>query len=155
MRTMTDAQATRPSDCILCSLVDGLENRSVVYEDAACLALMTIEPVNPGHVMDVPRMHVALVSELDDDLWLHVSAVAKRVEAAIRTSGVRCEGTNMFLADGEAAFQEVPHVHLHVLPRFLGDNFRIEADWSQSPSRDDLDRTASLIADALRPASGG
>ena len=51
----------------------------------------------------------------------------------------------MFLADGEAAGQEVSHVHLHVFPRFKGDTVRIEADWSVHPARDELDRTANRI----------
>jgi histidine triad (HIT) family protein len=53
----------------------------------------------------------------------------------------------VFLADGPAAFQEVPHVHLHVFPRFAGDSFRIDADW-RARSRDELDTSAKKIRDA-------
>jgi histidine triad (HIT) family protein len=67
---------------------------------------------------------------------------------AIRESGLRCEGTNLFLADGEAAFQDVPHLHLHVFPRYSGDSFRVEADWSLRPSRTELDEVASRIRQA-------
>jgi diadenosine tetraphosphate (Ap4A) HIT family hydrolase len=49
--------------------------------------------------------------------------MAKRVAKALRESGLRCEGVNLFLADGEAAGQEVPHVHLQVFPRFAEDGF--------------------------------
>ena len=54
----------------------------------------------------------------------------------------------MLLAEGEAAFQEVPHVHLHVLPRFRGDSFRIEAEW-RKVSRDDLDEVARQLREHL------
>jgi histidine triad (HIT) family protein len=73
-----------------------------------------------------------------------------RLTAAVRESGVRCEGVNLFLADGEAAGQEIPHVHLHVLPRYEGDPFRIdrEGGWQQA-ERPELDRTAEAIRKAL------
>ena len=55
----------------------------------------------------------------------------------------------MFLADGEAAFQEVFHVHLHVFPRNVGDGFRIEADWRARP-RAELDDTAAQLREGLQ-----
>ena len=55
------------------------------------------------------------------------------------------KGSNLFLADGEAAFQEVFHTHLHVIPRFVGDTFRIDADWSITPSRPELDEIAAQV----------
>ncbi len=70
--------------------------------------------------------------------------------AALRASGLRCEGVNLFLADGEAAFQEVVHVHLHVFPRYAGDGFTISADWSTRPPREALDATAVLLSAAYR-----
>lgn len=59
--------------------------------------------------------------------------VGQRLAAALRKSGLPCEGVNLFLADGEVAFQEVFHVHLHVFPRTPGDGFSIEADWRERP----------------------
>ena len=67
--------------------------------------------------------------------------------AALRRSGVPCQGVNLFLADGEAAFQEVFHVHLHVLPRNPGDGFRIHAKW-RTPSRAELDSVATRVRTA-------
>ena len=71
--------------------------------------------------------------------------VAQRLAAALRVSVLLCEGVNLFLADGEAAGQEVFHIHLHVFPRFAGDSFRIRADWSVMPSRAELDEIAARI----------
>jgi histidine triad (HIT) family protein len=78
-------------------------------------------------------------------------AVAHRVAAAARASGVRCEGVNLFLADGEAAMQEVPHVHLHVFPRWRGDGFglRFGPEYKHKPPRAALEETASRIRAAL------
>lgn len=78
------------------------------------------------------------------------AAAARRSRAgALRRSGLRCEGVNLFLADGEAAFQEVPHAHLHVFPRFEGDGFRLAGRWGSNPPRAELDANAAAIAAAL------
>jgi len=61
---------------------------------------------------------------------------------------VRCEGINLFLADGEAAFQHVFHVHLHVFPRYQGDSFRIRADRTARPPRTELEEVARQIGQA-------
>ena len=95
--------------------------------------------------MVIPKAHAAFLRDLDDATWAHVCLVAKRVERAIARSGLKCEGTNLFLADGEAAFPEVFHLHLHVFPRFTGDSFRIVADWSNHPPRAELDAVAAQI----------
>ncbi|MGZ4479377.1 MAG: HIT family protein [Nocardioidaceae bacterium] len=73
-----------------------------------------------------------------------VFRVAHRLAAAVRESGVRSEGINLFLADGEAAGQEVGHVHLHVVPRFAEDGFTLTAAFG-SPTRAELDDVAAAI----------
>jgi diadenosine tetraphosphate (Ap4A) HIT family hydrolase len=77
-----------------------------------------------------------------------VFRVAHRLARASRHSDLHCDGVNVFLADGEAAFQEVFHVHLHVFPRYLGDPFRIEATW-QARDREELDQTAAQVRQGL------
>jgi histidine triad (HIT) family protein len=72
-----------------------------------------------------------------------------RLERALRRSGLRCEGVNLFLADGEAAFQDVFHLHLHLFPRFAGDQFTVSADWSVRPDRAELDTVAAMIRQAF------
>jgi histidine triad (HIT) family protein len=64
---------------------------------------------------------------------------------------LRCEGVNLFLADGEQAGQEVPHVHLHVIPRFRGDGFslKLPPGYGRHPERSELDRIAAAIRTGL------
>lgn len=76
-------------------------------------------------------------------------AVAQRTEAAIRQSGLRCEGISFFLADGEAAFQEIPRLHLHVFPRFDADPFKLVADGDVKPERQELDANPKRIREAF------
>jgi len=135
-------------DCIFCMIIQSRAG-SVVYEDALALAFMDVNPLTPGHLLVVPKRHFAFMSEMDEETGAHLFRVAMRMNRAIRVSGLRCEGVNLFLADGEAASQEVFHVHLHVFPRFPGDTFRIEADSPAYPSRTELDATARQIRGAL------
>jgi histidine triad (HIT) family protein len=132
-------------DCVFCDIIARRVPAGIVYEDAVSMAFMTIEPVNPGHVLVVPKEHVAVMSDMEEDTGMHLFKITLRVQQAIRQSGVKCEGINLFLADGEAAFQEVMHLHLHVFPRFEGDSFKLEADWSVKPQREQLDAIAASI----------
>ena len=84
---------------------------------------MDIRPVNPGHLLVIPLAHAAGLATLESDTGAQMFRVGQRLAEAIRRSGVRCEGINVLLADGEAAGQEVFHVHLHVIPRYAGDGF--------------------------------
>src|SRR5262249_2009069 len=80
---------------------------SAFYEGDLVLGIMTIGPVTEGHAMVLPKKHVAYLADLDEASWRHVSVIAQRTASAIRASGIRCEGINFFLADGEAASQEI------------------------------------------------
>lgn len=137
-------------DCIFCAIVAGEAPASVVYDDPEILAFLTIGPVTPGHLLVIPKRHAPYLADLDEATGARMFTVGMRLAAALRaTSDIRCEGVNLFLADGEAAFQEVFHTHLHVFPRFAGDTFAISADWSVQPERQELDDVAARLRAAL------
>ncbi|MCC2323518.1 HIT family protein [Cellulomonas sp. zg-B89] len=138
-------------DCVFCGIVERRLDASVVHESANVLAIMDIDPVTPGHVLVLPRAHLPELADLDDDLAAEMFAVARSVAAALRRSPLRSEGVNLFYADGEAAFQEVFHSHLHVFPRFADDGFTIGARWGSNPSRAELDANAATLRAELRP----
>ena len=152
---MADERSPRSTDntaaesCIFCAIVAGISPASVVYEDDALLAFLDIRPVTAGHLMVIPKKHSPYLAGLDETTGSRMFITAMRLAQALRASGLPCAGINLFLADGEAAFQEVSHVHLHVFPRFAGDTFRIDADWSVRPSRNELDAVAAQIRGAL------
>ena len=117
------------------------------------IVFMTIGPVTPGHLLVVPKRHIPFMADMDEATGRHLFAVTMRMAAAIRQSGLRCEGVNLFLADGAAAFQDVFHLHMHVFPRFAGDPFRISADWSVQPDRAELDAVALQVRRAVTALS--
>jgi len=133
--------------CVFCDIAQGKAPASTVYADRIVTAFMDIQPVNPGHVLIVPNVHATYLSALDEETGAHLFVTAMRIAAALRRSGLRCEGINLFLADGEAAFQEVFHVHLHVIPRYAGDGFalRFGPHYGQHPDGAELDKIAAQI----------
>jgi histidine triad (HIT) family protein len=147
---MTDGDgATAKQDCIFCRILSGEEEASFVYRDDRVSAFLDRAPINPGHTIVVPNEHAAWMSDLDPDLGAHVFTVGMQVAQGLRTSSLRCDGINMWLADGEAAFQIIFHAHLHVFPRFKGDGFAItRRNWVPAP-REHLERAAEQVRTAL------
>lgn len=141
------------TDCVFCQIVAGCAPASVVYRDDACIAFMDTTPVNAGHLLVVPLEHATFLADLDRQTGAALFMVAQRLSAAVRRSGLRAEGINFLLADGEAAGQEVFHVHLHVVPRFSGDGFghRFPATYGFHPTREQLDADAGAITRAIAP----
>jgi histidine triad (HIT) family protein len=134
---------------VFCAIVHGDAERSLVHEDDDLLVMMDIQPVNPGHALVLPKPHARRLADLDDPAVAGLFLAAVKTAAALRKSDVCCEGVNLFLADGEAAGQDVDHVHVHVVPRFEGDPFRIEREggWEQRP-RAELDDAARSLRSA-------
>ncbi|HLA63452.1 MAG TPA: HIT domain-containing protein, partial [Rhodothermales bacterium] len=95
------------ADTVFARILRGEAPATFVHRDDRVSAFMDIQPVNPGHVLVVPNEPVASLAELDPETGAHLFRVAQRVAAALRASGLPCEGVNFFLADGAAAMQEV------------------------------------------------
>jgi histidine triad (HIT) family protein len=133
--------------CDFCRIVAGTAPASKVYDDGTAIAFLDIAPINPGHLLVVPRTHAEGLADLDPLTGEHLWRIGQRMAAALRTSSIRCEGVNFFLADGAAAFQEVMHVHLHVIPRWKGDGVKLGYKPGR-PSRKDLDAAAADLRTA-------
>lgn len=134
--------------CPFCDIVAGRLPASELYADDLVLAFLDIRPITTGHLLVVPRSHAAGLAELPEPTGGAMFTAAQRLAAALRGSGLRCDGINFFLADGVVAGQEVDHVHLHVVPRFADDGFRLSASFL-SPDRAELDATSERIRGAL------
>jgi len=145
---MSEPTSPRPRECLFCAIAAHEAEASVVHEDETVVVFMDLHPVTPGHLLVVPRKHAVGPEDLDRATSAHVWSVGHRMARALRRSGLRCEGVNVFLADGEAAFQEVLHFHLHVFPRYAGDGFSIAAAWKER-ERALLDSEADAIKGAL------
>jgi len=118
------------SDCVFCKIRDGQIPSMKIAEDERTLAFMDINPLNPGHCLVVIKRHAATLHEADaEDLRAAVVAV-KRIARAIQ-DGLAPDGLNVLQANGAAAFQSVPHLHFHLIPRWANDGKGF--DWTLVP----------------------
>jgi diadenosine tetraphosphate (Ap4A) HIT family hydrolase len=141
--------------CVFCEILGGRVPASFVYRDEWVSAFMDHQPVNPGHLLVVPNQHAGSLAELDPADGARLFQVAQQLAAALRVGGLPCAGVNLYLADGAAAGQEVPHVHLHVIPRLVGDGAGLRKGPSSRPypRPSDLDEVAAAIRQALESSS--
>lgn len=134
--------------CIFCEIVAGEAPASFVHRDELVSAFLDIRPVSPGHLLVIPNEHVSFTHDLPDATADRLFAIARRLaRSLLPTDAVRADGINLFVADGDAAGQEVFHAHLHVIPRFPDDGFEIEAAaWRDPPpTREELDALATAL----------
>ncbi len=106
-------------NCAFCKIVAGRAPASVVYEDKKTMALMTIAPANPGHVLVITKKHFPALESMEEKIGMYLFKITMRVADAVRKSGLRCKGINLFLADGEPQ-QEIPsppHARNSKIPR--------------------------------------
>lgn len=109
-----------PQGCLFCAIVAGKEPASIVWEDSLAMAFMDLRQPNPGHALVVPRAHIADILELDDRTGAALMAGTTRVARGV-AGAFAPDGLNVWQSTGEAAGQEVFHLHLHVMPRQTGD----------------------------------
>jgi len=138
-------------DCIFCRIAAGKAPASVVYENDLVMAFMDIGQANPGHVLVAPKQHMRDIYELDEELAAEVMRVAVRVAKAVKRQ-MKPDGLNLLQANERAGLQSVFHFHLHVLPRFWGDE--IDVRWPRRPNQPHarLDELAAQIRAGLKDA---
>ncbi len=131
-------------DCIFCKIVAGEIPCFKLYEDAATLAFMDINPVNDGHALIVPKAHYEDVFAVSGDALAATAATVKKVAAAVQAA-LEPAGMNLLQCNGEAANQSVMHFHMHVIPRRIGDDLGM--NWELEPG--DMDAIGQ-IAERIR-----
>lgn len=110
--------------CLFCKIVRKEIPAEIVYENGLSLAFLDINPVNPGHILVVPKAHHADFASTPAELLGDIAAVAQRLaKAAMEATGA--EGFNIGVNNGRAAGQLVDHMHLHVMPRHKGDGHEL------------------------------
>ncbi|GHG06332.1 MULTISPECIES: HIT family protein [Amycolatopsis] len=135
---------TSTGECVFCAIGSGQAPAAFVHEDDDFVAVADLRPVTTGHLLVLPRTHHADLASLPAAAGARMFTIAQELAAALRRTDLRCEAINLFLADGKAAGQEIPHVHLHVIPRFAGDGFVMQADW-RVRSREELTEVAEKV----------
>jgi len=102
--------------CIFCSL----PKSSLIDQNELAMAVRDIAPVNPGHTLIMPKRHVASYFDLTDEESLAMMALLRRAKKTLDAEFTP-DDYNIGVNDGPLAGQTVPHVHIHVMPRYRGD----------------------------------
>ena len=136
-------------NCILCAISSGQTPASLVYEDEYTLGVMSLDQPNPYKVLVLPRAHVESIYDLSDDQAGRIFQTAVKIARAIRAAS-GCDGLNVVQSNGAAGQQDVFHFHLHLVPRFHGDDIQIS--WAGSRlERNEL----NSMAEEIRLKMGG
>lgn len=131
--------------CAFCDIAAGRAAASLICADMHALAFVDLRQFHPGHTLVVPRRHFADLRELDDETGAALMAMLVRVTRAVDAAFPN-QGLSLWHSIGPAAHQEVPHLHIHVHPRVLGDGFlRVYPDAPRNAGRQDLEAYAERI----------
>jgi diadenosine tetraphosphate (Ap4A) HIT family hydrolase len=139
------------STCLFCQIAAGDAEASLIHQDEHVSAFMDLFPIVPGHLLVIPNAHAAFLEEVDEDLSARVFSLGRKLGTALRRSTIPAQAIGYYMADGRAAGQVVPHVHLHVIPRFSGDGarFGLHSGAPLRADRDQLDAQAAEIQAAF------
>lgn len=134
-------------ECIFCKIVAGDLPKFEVFEDEQTLAFMDINPASEGHVLVIPKAHWQDVFSMPDEQLGYVIATTKRVATAVQKS-FQPDGISLTQANGKGAAQSVLHFHVHVVPRWRGDELKM--NWELIPGdMDSIGVAATRIRENL------
>jgi len=108
--------------CAFCDIVLQRAPASIVYSDPLTLAFVDLRQFHPGHMLVIPRQHLADVRELDGATGAALMSAVSLIAAAVAKAFPN-DGLSVWHSIGAGAFQEVPHLHFHIHPRLIGDGF--------------------------------
>jgi histidine triad (HIT) family protein len=105
------------NDCIFCKIVKKEIPCAQIYQDEKFLSFLDIEPVSNGHLLIIPKEHIVWMQEADDQTISEIFKLSKKIMLAIKT-GIGCDYVQLSVTG-----TDVPHFHVHLIPRYLDDGF--------------------------------
>ncbi|MFP4005645.1 MAG: HIT family protein [Candidatus Hadarchaeia archaeon] len=137
-------RSVRMEECIFCKIVNGKIKSRTIYENDKVLSFLDVNPRSPGHSLVIPKKHVETLDKLDGQTAGEILKVAKKVEKLLKKS-LSPEAFTLGINDGEAAGQEVPHLHLNIIPRFKNDGGKPIHSVVNNPPEKELSEIENLI----------
>jgi histidine triad (HIT) family protein len=111
-------------DCIFCKIINNEIPSVKVYEDDSVFAFLDINPLNAGHLLVIPKAHAETIHEISEADFVAVATATHKLAAAVKKA-LSPDGINLMQLNGKAANQVVPHLHVHIVPRWSGDGLAI------------------------------
>ena len=123
------------SDCIFCKIANGEIPSATLYEDEDFRVILDLGPASKGHALILPKAHAANIYEISDDMAAKAMILAKKM-ATKMTEALKCDGFNIVQNNGEPAGQTVFHFHMHLIPRYEGD--QVGMTWKPGTLTDEV-----------------
>ena len=135
------------NECVFCKIAKGEIPADKIYEDDNFFAFLDINPVNPGHVLVVPKNHYENIYSAPDEILCDIGSLVKKISIAVK-QGVNADGINIIMNNESAAGQIVSHAHFHIIPRFADDGLR---HWIGKPyaNKEETSKIAEKIKDSF------
>ncbi|SEQ22897.1 histidine triad (HIT) family protein [Lachnospiraceae bacterium RM5] len=111
----------KKDNCIFCKIAAGEIPSHTLYEDDDFKVIFDLGPATKGHALIIPKEHADNLFELDDEVVAKVLVLAKKIATKMKDA-FKCDGLNIVQNNGECAGQSVNHFHMHIIPRYEGDN---------------------------------
>jgi len=112
-------------NCLFCQIISGQVSSSKIYEDEQTIAILDINPANPGHLLILPKEHCTIMPQISESVVNHLFKLTKHLSQVLLKT-LKAEGTNIYVANGVAAGQQAPHFMIHIIPRKTNDNLNFK-----------------------------
>lgn len=130
--------------CIFCSIAKGTIPSATIYENSEFKVILDIAPVSKGHTLILTKEHYDNIFDMDADTASKLFSLATEVARAMKNE-LKCDGLNVVQNNGEVAGQTVNHFHLHLIPRYAGDDVGINFKGSDTADSEELQALAKKI----------
>jgi len=137
------------NDCLFCEIIEENSKGVIVYQDDLFLVLMDKYPINPGHILVMPKDHYNNLFDMDSKFVGKLFQLVWFVADAVRIA-CKADGINIGQNNGKAANQMVNHVHVHIIPRYIGDVKTGNFPSRRIDSVKDLEKISSSIKNVLK-----
>ena len=137
--------------CIFCQIVQGKVQSRKIYEDEKALAILDINPANPGHALLMTKEHYSIMPQLPDEEIAHIFMAAKSLSNSMLRS-IDAQGTNIIVMNGIAAGQRAQHFMVHIIPRKEKDGVEFMLP-QKTMSQEEIEETGNKIIASLTGAS--
>jgi len=133
------------TDCLFCKIIEGKIPCTKVYENDKVLAFLDISPVSKGHTLVLPKKHYETIMDADEQTLYELIKTVKKLSNAVMKA-MKADGINVETNNKRAAGQLVPHLHVHLIPRFENDGLKFDWPTKKFP---DMDEIAEKVKKAL------
>jgi histidine triad (HIT) family protein len=137
-------------DCIFCSIISGKGSAARVFENDHFIAFMDKYPINKGHTLVLPRAHYQTIVDMQPSDVGSLFSLSSHLARAV-VKAVNADGFTLGQNNGEAANQIVPHVHVHIVPRFNHDSEQGRWPSRKTASAEELEQIAAQIRELIEP----